>query len=310
MTATSPGKPAFTANAAVGYSSAFIIMFIWAGWLVTSRAGVQSALTIHDIMAFRFGIAAVIAAPAVLYVKPWRSMTLRQIIIVTFLLGIPYTVTLFKAFDTAPAAHAAVFMNGILPALTIALAYILFSERPRIFQLIGTVLIIIGASCAAFGSVGFDFATTWPGDLLFILAGLFFAVYMTINRLWHLSMTQIWLCGSILNAILFIPVWWLFLPSGIAETPPDQLLLQMGYQGIVPNIIGLVLISVAVRNIGPSTTAAMMSGVPAFSAVLGFVFLGEALSWLGIVSLLILTPGIIIASLPAKPEPSRPEKLG
>ena len=161
-------------------------------------------------------------------------------------------------------------------------------------------MIIVGASLAAFGTVGFDFAVTWRGDVMFIISGIFFAVYMMLNRVWHLSTTQIWLCGSIINGIIFMPAWFWFLPSGIEQTSTNQLILQMSYQGIIPNIIGLVLVAVTVRNVGPAISAAMMSGVPALSSFLGFVILGEELSWIGIVSLCILTPGIIIASLPAR----------
>ncbi len=300
MTTASTASPAFTARPAIGLVAAISVIFIWSGWLVASRAGVQSALTVYDIMAFRFGIASLIALPVVLYLKSWRGMTVQQIVVTSLIMGIPYTLILFTAFEVAPAAHAAVFMNGVLPALTMLLGLLLFSERPGKQQLLGAALVIVGAGFAAFGSAGFDIATTWWGDLLFIIAGGFFAVYMVLNRMWHLSMTQIWLCGSIMNAIVYVPVWWLFLPSGISQTPHDQLILQMTYQGIVPNIIGMVLIAVAVRHIGAALTAAMMSGVPAVGSLLGYIFLGESLTWLGILSLIILTPGIILASMPLR----------
>ena len=287
----------FLARPLIGWASGIAIMLIWSGWLVASRAGVTSALTVHDIMAFRFGIASLIALPVCLYVKPWRGMSLVQIVTVTLVLGIPYTYILFGAFNYAPAAHAAIFMNGVLPALTAILAFLIFREIPNQWEWLGGFLILIGAGFAAFGSVGFRFADTWFGDVLFVLAGLFFCIYMTLNRIWHLSMTQIWLCGSVINAIIFLPVWYLFLPSGIGETSETQLWIQMIYQGIVPNIIGLVLVAITVRHIGPALSAALMSGVPAMGSFLGFIFLGESLTVYGLLSIAILTPGILIVSL-------------
>jgi len=283
----------------LGLLAASTIVIIWSGWLVTSRAGVQSSLTVYDLLAFRFGIASLFALPFVVYARPWRHMTFQQLWVTTAVIGLPYSLIIFSAFHDAPAAHGAVFMNGMLPALIMLLGYILFREKPTSQHILGAVLIIIGAGFAAFGIAGFDIATTWFGDLLFIAAASLFAIYMILNRVWHLSVTQIWLCGSVLNAILFLPIYFLFLPSGISETPMDQLWFQMGYQGIVPNIIGLVLISVAVRNIGPSVTAALMSGVPGIGAFLAYIFLGETPTGFGIISFMILTPGIIIASLPS-----------
>ncbi|MAZ04431.1 MAG: hypothetical protein CMN56_14960 [Sneathiella sp.] len=290
-------------NAAIGISAALIIVIIWSGWLVASRAGVQSELTVYDIMAFRFGISGLLALPYVLYAKPWRHMTIRNMALAAVVTGVPYCLVLFAAFNYAPAAHGAVFMNGILPTLVMIFGYFLFKEKPNRQQIIGAILIITGASCAAFGVSGFDIGSTWLGDLMFVAAATFFVLYLMMNRAWRLSVSQIWFCGSILNALVFVPVWWLFLPTGIPEVPTDQLLLQMGYQGILPNMVGLVLVSIAVRNVGPSVTAAIMSGVPASGALLGYIFLGEELTWLGIMSLLILTPGIIIASLPSRAKP-------
>jgi len=300
MAVSSPETSTFVPNTVLGFSAALTIVIVWSGWLVTSRAGVQSELTIYDIMAFRFGIASLFALPFVLYAKPWRDMSLKKMSIATIVMGIPYSLVLFAAFNYAPAAHGAVFMNGILPTLIMIFGYLIFRERPKPQQIIGASLIILGAGFAAFGTSGFDFSSTWLGDLMFAIAGAFFALYMILNRVWHLTVNQIWFCGSILNAIVFVPVWWLFLPTGIQETPLDQLFFQIGYQGIIPNIVGLVLVSIAVRNVGPSATAAIMSGVPAVGALLGYIFLDERLTWLGILSLMILTPGIVIASLPGK----------
>lgn len=282
----------------LGLMAAFGIVMFWSGWLVTSRAGVQSSLTVYDLLAFRFGIATLLTLPFVLYAKPWRHMTFQQIWVTTAAIGLPYSFIIFSAFQDAPAAHGAVFMNGMLPPLIMLLAFIMFREKPSLQHILGAILIIVGASFAGFGIAGFDIATTWFGDLLFMVAGSLFAIYMILNRVWHLTVTQIWLCGSVLNAIVFMPIYWLFLPSGISETSMDQLWFQAAYQGIVPNIIGLVLIAIAVRNVGPSVTAALMSGVPGIGAFLAFVFLGETPTWLGIVSLMILTPGVIISSLP------------
>ena len=78
--------------------------------------------------------------------------------------------------------------------------------------------------------------------------------------------------------------------------------LQLIYQGIVPNLLGLVLLAVSVRYIGPNPTAAILAGVPAMGTILGFFILGESPGILGILGLIIITPGILFTAM-AKTNP-------
>ena len=51
------------ANYSVGIPLLILLVFIWSGWLVATRAGALSALTIFDIAALRFGIGGILALP-------------------------------------------------------------------------------------------------------------------------------------------------------------------------------------------------------------------------------------------------------
>ena len=286
-----------TTRPVLGIAAAVAVVFIWSGWLVATRAGALSSLTVYDITALRFGISGVVALPIVAWLKPWRGMRPRRVLALGVVAGTPYVLIAYAAFVYAPAAHGGIFMNGVLPTLTLALAWLWFGERPHRLQIAGSVLIIAAAVMAAADAGEMDVPGAWRGDLLFLLAGLCFATYMMLNRLWNVRPAQVLLCVPVLNGLVYVPLWWAFLPSTIAEAPPAQLALQAVYQGLLPNLVGLLLVSVAVRHAGPALTAAFMTAVPALGTLLGVAFLGEVPGLLGWLSLLVLTPGIVLAAV-------------
>lgn len=281
----------------LGLAAAVVVVFIWAGWLVATRAGATSVLTLYDIAALRFGVSGLVALPIVLWYRPWRGMPAHRIAVLSMVAGTPYVLVAYAAFTYAPAAHGGIFMNGVLPALTLALAWVWFRERPHRLQLVGSALIIVAAAMAAADAGETSIAGAWRGDLLFLLAGLSFATYMLLNRLWNLRAMQVLMCVPVLNGLLYVPLWWLFLPSTMADAPREQILLQAIYQGLLPNLVGLLLVSVAVRHAGASLTAAFMTAVPGLGTLLGVVFLDEVPGWLGWASLVVLTPGIVLAAV-------------
>ena len=286
-----------TQNFFMGLAAAIVVVFIWSGWLVISKVGVESKLTIYDIAALRYGISAIIAFPIVLYLKPWKDTPIHRIIVLAVLAGIPYVLLAYAGFTYAPAAHGGVFLNGALPAMTLVLAWIRLKERPRLQQIIGTVLIIIGALMAAIEASEAAASEAWIGDLLFLTAGLSFSGYLIINRLWNVTIPLVLLSLSVVSGFIYIPVWYLFLPSALVEAAHSQILLQAAYQGLLPNLVGLGLISIAVRHAGASATAAIISAVPGLGAILGLILLGEVLgpmTWLGI---FIVTIGILLTAI-------------
>lgn len=281
----------------LGYLCAGAVALIWATWLVVTRSGAQSTLTVFDQAALRYGVSAIFALPLVLYFKPWHSMPIHRIVILTFLLSPVYILFVFGGFVYAPAAHGGIFMNGVLPAFTLLIGWVWLSERVSLVQMVGVVAIIIGASLAMADASKLSLTDSWIGDLMFVIAAMFFSAYLVVSRLWQIKTLQILMCSSVINAIIFVPIWYFLLPSGIAGASESQLLIQTLYQGLIPNLLGLLLVATAVRHVGPAVTAAFMAAVPGLGTILSLIFLGEEPGLFGWLSLIILTPGIVMVAV-------------
>ena len=203
----------------------------------------------------------------------------------------------FNAFNYAQASHGGIFMNGSFPALTIIIGVYFFKEFPVKLQLFGIVLIMFGAILSMIdGSIIYT-KESWIGDLLFFVAAIFFAFYLTLCRLWNVSLLQVVMCSSIFNGAIYIPIWFFFFNSVSFDQDLNGLYLQLVYQGLVPNLLGLLLLAISVRYIGPNPTAAILAGVPSMGIFLGFFLLGENIGFLGILGLITITPGILIVAL-------------
>lgn len=278
-----------------GYAAAWCIVFVWSFWLIVSRVANQSGLTIYDLAAFRYGLAALIAVPLCLYYKPWRGLRLVQIAVLSFILGPVYILIVFSGFLYAPAAHGGIFMNGVLPLMSILFALVLIRVLPSLRQAMGAVLILVSAIALALDASVSSGKDAWIGDLLFLGGALFFSIYMILSERWKLGAMQIIFCGTVVNAALYLPVWYFWLPSGLSDAPMGPLLLQAIYQGFVPNLIGLLFIAHASQNIGTGNTSFILAAVPGGGAILGALILGETLSLIGILALILLTSGLLLS---------------
>ena len=285
---TAPASPI------TGYAAAWFIVFVWSFWLIVSRIAEASGLTIYDLAAMRYGLASIVAGPLCLYYKPWRGMTLGRIALVSFILGPLYILCVFAGFLFAPASHGGIFMNGVLPLVSILIGVSLFRAEPNTRQIAGAVLILVSAVVLSWAGSVTIAPTAWIGDLLFLVGAVFFAFYMILSERWRLTAMQIIFCGTIVNAVIYLPIWALWLPSGLADAPTGPLLLQAIYQGFVPNLIGLLLVAHASRTIGNVSTSSILAAVPGMGALLGALLLGEGLSMIGIAALIALTIGLLI----------------
>ncbi len=281
----------------LGLIAGISVVFIWSFWLVVTRSGVSSTLTIYDFAAFRYGLSSLIALPIVLYFKPWQNMSFLRVIVITFLLGPIYILCVFSGFIYAPASHGGIFMNGLMPLFTLMFGFFLLKQKIFLQQMFGAVTILFGACLAVYDGLELNFSNTWIGDIFFIIGAIFFSIYVVLSRLWNVSMTQLLFCGSVINSIIYLPIYLLFLPKGLAEAPNEILLLQMIYQGFVPNLIGIFFITYAAQTIGSASISAILSSVPPIGSVLGLLILGELLGLSGWLSLLMITPGILLIVL-------------
>ena len=90
-----------------GYIAAGLVVVVWSFWLVISRLGATSTLTIYDLAAMRYGVSGLISLPLVVWFKPWRGMGWYRVGLLSFILSPVYILMVFAGFLFAPVAMLA-----------------------------------------------------------------------------------------------------------------------------------------------------------------------------------------------------------
>jgi drug/metabolite transporter (DMT)-like permease len=257
------------------YLAAIIVVCIWSGWITLSRMVVQTALSPYDITLLRFGTAAVLTLPFSL-TYDWRSVKWNQILLVALGCGFPYTMLSFIGLKTIKAANAGVLVNGMLPVIGLFFTLFWFKEKvSKIKYLAIFILLIANLIMMNISTNPTPIYLLGIGSLL--SAAVAFSTYMAATRRWGYGMKDVIAFVPIVNAVLFLPLWFCF-PSQILQTPVQDILIQMIYQGLIVSVLALVLITYAVSKLGSGTMSVFLSYVPAVTAILAFIFLHESLS--------------------------------
>ena len=81
--------------------------------------------------------------------------------------------------------------------------------------------------------------------------------------------------------MVFLQVYWLFLPKVLDTVPTSMLVLQALYQGIGPTIVAMLLFLRAVAILGAERTGALVALVPVIAGLGAVPLLDEPLTaWL------------------------------
>ncbi len=262
-----------------GYLFATGAVLIWSGFVLVARMGGTSSLNSFDITALRFGVAALVFLPLWWF---WKRIPLFNKTVLSLALtgGVTYSIVVYLAFKHAPAAHGAVLISGLLPFFVPLMALLVLKEPLRRNLRFALPVIALGIMC-----LGVDIFSrsenTLPGDLLLIASSLVWALYTVLAKRSGLDAWSTAIGCALLAALMYLPVYILFLPKAIMQAALSDIVLQGAYQGLVVAVIAMLFYMAAMTRIGPARTGACMAMVPALAGLGASLILGEPLNaWL------------------------------
>lgn len=278
-----------------GWFALIATLCIWSGFILVSRAAGKGVLTAWDITALRLGMGGLIS----LFFLPRVTLPPLKVMLPFALFGgIGYACFVYSGFRLAPAAHGAILAPGCLAFSTAIVTWLWLKKPPGRVQglvllgmLAGISLIIIDSLSSVGGHL-----TGWQltGDLLFLCASLTWATFTLLlrrNPMPPLTATVTTVLGG---ALLYLPVWWLFLPSTLSAARPGEIALQALYQGVLVVFVALVLYAQAVRQLGTQIVSLVLALVPVVASLAAVPILGEPLSLLALAGLAAVTGSAIL----------------
>jgi drug/metabolite transporter (DMT)-like permease len=277
-----------------GYFFAAATVLIWSGFVLMARHAGVSALNGYDLTALRFGTAAALLLPAWIF---WKRVPIFNLRMLSLALsgGIAYSVVVYWSFHFAPGGHGAVLISGMLPFFMAACAWVVLGETPR--RSLWLSLIVIALGMAALGVDTFRHSgSTWRGDLMMATSSLIWAIYTVLVRRFGYSPAETTIGVALLACLIYLPVYIVFLPKGMAQVPLSAVLAQAFYQGVLVVIVAMVFYMQAMVRLGPTRLGAIMAVVPAVAGLGAWLVLQEPLSAFLVAGLVLTSTGAWLGS--------------
>lgn len=229
-------------------------MVLWTGFIVVSRIGGTSELTNWDVLGICYLVAGSVLGlwffsgaalarsrisqgPAQTNSARSKLLTPKHIAL-AILGGLVYAVLAFQGFALAPATQAAVVLPGSMPFFAALWAYLILGEKPK--RLLGYAS-ILGGIALLLGLLSVDSGTVLLGDLCFLGASAAWTAYSALLKRWQIPPLLGTQAVGVLTAFVFVPVWLIALPSGLAQASWATIGLQALYQGVLAAVIQMIL---------------------------------------------------------------------
>jgi len=261
-----------------GYLFVLITMCIWGGFTIFSRLNLHWHVSAWDLVAMRFAIAFFILMPILIYKKDLAFLWHPRPVILALTGGLAYCLTVYTAFLQAPAAHAAIFLNGCIPLCTAVAAYLLFRQPFDKHTWLSLTIMLSALALMSYLMLHDQASALGLGDLLFFISAVWWGIFTVLLKQWKLSAWHSMASVAIWSAIIYLPIYLLFIPKHFQEAEPLHLLIQGLFHGVLVVIIATLTYVAAIERLGAFKTGSIVTLAPFMAAVIAVPLLDEPLN--------------------------------
>ena len=287
----SPPSPAVKHATAWGVTCGAGAALFWALGFVAARQGVTAGLSplvlaLHRYVWPGFALIPVIAANGF---GNLGGMGWRRGIAITFFGGLPLALWSYFGYVFVPLGHGAIIQPSCAAVGGLILARIVLKEALPWRRVVGALTIVLGLCVIGVEALSTMGAQGITGDLLFVAAGISFAIFGMLLRRFRVAPMRAAAVTSILS-LAGLPLLLLCFDNMVAAGFWENL-MQAVVQGFFAGAGGIYLFTRAVELLGVSRAALYPSLVPVFALVVGAVTVGELPSLWQLIGLAIVITG-------------------
>jgi len=225
----------------------------------------------------RYGLAVLMLAAIMLFQRKSFSLTRKEFLILAPL-GLLFSLsslTLYLSFHYMDAGVASTILF-VYPVMVAVMMAVFFKERITLNTVLSITLALSGIGLLYRGGSGAVLSAA--GVALVIASSLSYAIYIIILNKSPLRMSSLKLTFYVLLfGMIFILINSMFDPNGHLQTltTPSQWLHAL-ILALFPTVISLMLMVVAVHEVGSTPTAIMGALEPITAVAIGVLLFGEA----------------------------------
>ena len=282
----------------IGIVCGTLAALAWAAGFVVAKHGIQVGFSPADLAFHRFFWSGLLMLPLIIRegLRDLGGIGWGRASVMTILSGPPQSLLAYSGFILVPLGHGTTIQPACAALSGLVLASLILHEKATFQRVIGGAIIIAGL--LVFGA---ELLTTIGnsgvgGDLLFATAGLFWATFGTLLRLWNVAGTRAVTAVGAVSVIVLAPIYlFIYGVSGLAKQSLFENLLQAVVQGGIAGSLPIYLFAHAVIALGGGRAATFPALVPVFGAIIGFLALGVVPSIAQFVGMLIVLVGFHFA---------------
>ncbi|SCL85468.1 DMT family transporter [Bacillus cytotoxicus] len=271
---------------------------LWGGNFVVGKSLVDYASPM-TLTSLRWIIAIVCLLPIV-WLKEKKLLPPRAALLPLVLMGIT-GVALFNIFQFLALENTSATNVGLISTLnviSIALFSALFlKEKINMLQILSMILSFFGVLLVlSKGDFSILFSLRFnSGDVWMIAAVCIWGIYSVCSK-WATKTISPMLAtfySGIFGVILLLP----FHIRTFTVTKIDaSFVTSLLYTGLISTVVCMVLWNIGVQKLGATTSGIFLNFNPIFTAILAFLFLGEALTWVQVLGTAIVVTGCYLFS--------------
>jgi drug/metabolite transporter (DMT)-like permease len=265
----------------------------WAAGFAAARHGIAIGYSPADLAVHRFAWAGFFLLPLLLRdgIGDFGGVGWRRGLLLTLAGGPPLAIISYSGFLLVPLGHGGVIQPSSAALFGLFYASAVLHERLPRERILGAGVIVLGLCVIGFEAVATIGRHGLLGDFAFVVAGCCFATFAMLVKLWHIPPTRATVVVSVMS-LADIPIHWaLFGFERMISFGPWENLLQALAQGALAGAGAIYLFARAVFLLGAARAAVFTSLVPAFTLLIGFLFLGEVPSLTQLAGLAIVLIG-------------------
>jgi drug/metabolite transporter (DMT)-like permease len=282
----------------IGIVCGTLAALAWAAGFVVAKHGIEIGFSPADIAFHRFFWSGLLVLPLIVRdgLRDLGGIGWGRGLVLSILSGPPQSLLAYSGFILVPLGHGTTIQPACAALSGMVLASVVLHEKPTGQRIIGGAIIIVGLlmfgaeSLATVGNSGVG------GDLLFASAGLFWATFGTLLRLWNVPGTRAVSAVGAISVLVFAPIYLLLYGlSALERHSLFENLLQAVVQGGLAGSLPIYLFAHAVIALGGGRAATFPALVPVFGVVIGFLALGVVPTLAQFVGMLIVLVGFQFA---------------
>jgi drug/metabolite transporter (DMT)-like permease len=266
----------------------------WAAGFVAAKHGITAGFSPADLAFHRFFWSGLLLMPVAWRegIRNFGGIGWTRALLMSVLAGPPQAMTAYAGFILVPLGHGTTIQPACAALFGLILAIVMLHEHPTAQRIIGGVTIIAGLMVFGVESLTTIGREGVGGDLLFVTAGFFWAMFGTLLRFWRVSgMRAIALVG-VLSVTVYAPLYALLVGfDGMLRMSLAENLVQVVVQGLLAGVVPIYLFARAVILIGAGRAATFPALVPGFSLIIGYLALGVVPSIAQLIGLVIVVIG-------------------